>query len=85
MRLYEFANDQEQFALWTLISDSVWDSISVQDKAQEQKRAKDAKTYKKAPKSSPSKSSVKRVLPPAPPKPRTLILGEALQINAESF
>ena len=41
MRLYEFANAQEQLALWKLISDSVWDSISVQAQAQEQKRAKD--------------------------------------------
>ena len=71
MRLYEFANAQEQLALWKLISDSVWDSISVQAQAQEQKRAKDAKTAKKAPKSSPSKLSAKRVSPPAPPKPRT--------------
>ena len=30
MRLYEFANAQEQLALWKLISDTVWDSISVQ-------------------------------------------------------
>ena len=71
MRLYEFANAQEQLALWKLISDSVWDSISVQAQAQEQKRAKDAKTAKKAPKSSPIKPSVKRVSPPTPPKPRT--------------
>ena len=59
-------------ALWKLISDSVWDSISVQAQAQEQKRAKDAKTAKKAPKSSPIKLSAKRVSPPTPPKPRTL-------------
>ena len=72
MRLYEFANAQEQLALWKLISDSVWNSISVQAQAQEQKRAKDAKAAKKAPKSSPSKLSAKRVSPPAPPKPRTL-------------
>ena len=71
MRLYEFANAQEQLALWKLISDSVWDSISVQAQAQEQKRAKDAKAAKKAPKSSPIKSSAKRVSPPTPPKPRT--------------
>jgi hypothetical protein len=72
MRLYEFANAQEQLALWKLISDSVWESISVQAQAQEQKRAKDAKTAKKAPKSSPRKSSAKRASPPSPPKPRTL-------------
>ena len=71
MRLYEFANAQEQLALWKLISDSVWDSISVQAQAQEQKRAKDAKAAKKAPKSSPIKLSAKRVSPPTPPKPRT--------------
>jgi len=71
MRLYEFANAQEQLALWKLISDSVWDSISVQAQAQEQKRAKDAKTAKKAPKSSPIKLAAKRVSPPTPPKPRT--------------
>ena len=71
MRLYEFANAEEQLALWKLISDSVWDSISVQAQAQEQKRAKDAKVAKKAPKSLPSKSSVKRASPPTPPKPIT--------------
>ncbi len=71
MRLYEFANAQEQLALWKLISDSVWDSISVQAQAQEQKRATDAKAAKKTPKSSPSKSSAKRTSPPALPKPRT--------------
>ncbi len=69
MRLQEFANAQEQLALWKLISDTVWDSISVQAQAQEQKRAKDAK---KAPKSSPIKLSAKRVSPPTPPKQRTL-------------
>ena len=72
MRLYEFANAQEQLALWKLISDSVWDSISDQAQAQEQKRAKDAKTAKKAPKSSPIKLSAKRASPQTPPKPRTL-------------
>jgi hypothetical protein len=72
MRLQEFADAEEQIQLWKLISDSVWDSISVQAQAQaqEQKRAKDAKTAKKAPKSSPSKLSAKRVSPPTPPKPR---------------
>jgi hypothetical protein len=70
MRLQEFADAEEQIKLWKLISDSVWDSISVQ--AQEQKRAKDAKTAKKAPKSSPRKSSAKRALPPTPPKPIAL-------------
>ena len=54
MRLYEFANAQEQLALWKLISDSVWDSISVQAQSQGQKRAKDGKAAKTAPKSSPS-------------------------------
>ena len=72
MRLQEFANAQEQLALWKLISDSVWDSISVQAQAQEQKRATDANAAKKTPKSSPRKSSAKRVSPPTPPKPRTL-------------
>ena len=71
MRLYEFANAQEQLALWKLISDSVWNSISVQAQAQEQKRATDAKAVKKSPKSSPRKSSAKRAPPPTPPKPRT--------------
>jgi hypothetical protein len=71
MRLYEFANAHEQLALWKLISDSVWNSISVQAQAQEQKRTKDAKTAKKAPKSLPIKLSAKRVSPPTPPKPRT--------------
>ena len=70
MRLQEFADAEEQLALWKLISDSVWHSISVQAQAQEQKRATDAKAAKKTPKSSPSKSSAKRASPPTPPKPR---------------
>ena len=71
MRLFEFADAEAQMALWKLISDSVWHSISVQAQAQEQKRATDAKAAKKAPKSSPSKLSAKRASPPTPPKPRT--------------
>jgi hypothetical protein len=71
MRLYEFANAQEQLALWKLISDSVWNGISAQAQAQEQKRATDAKAAKKTPKSSPRKLSAKRASPPTPPKPRT--------------
>ena len=56
MRLQEFADADEQIKLWKLISDSVWNSISAQAQAQEQKRATDAKAAKKAPKSSPRKS-----------------------------
>ena len=71
MRLQEFADADEQIKLWKLISDSVWNSISAQAQAQEQKRATDAKAAKKQPKSSPSKPSAKRASPPTPPKPRT--------------
>ena len=68
MRLFEFADAEAQVALWKLISDSVWTAIDAERQKQAQAAAQ--KTVKK-PKSSPSKSSAKRVSPPALPKPRT--------------
>ena len=66
MRLYEFANAQEQLALWKLISDSVWDSISVQAQAQEQKRND---LEKKQSKSAPRAKTVKKPKTVTAPKP----------------
>ena len=70
MRLYEFANAQEQLALWKLISDSVWDSISVQAQAQEQKRND---LEKKQSKSAPRAKTVKKPKSVATPKPSKLL------------
>ncbi|NHC08355.1 hypothetical protein [Azonexus fungiphilus] len=39
MRLYEFASAEEQLALFKLISDSVWQSLSIQQKQQAEEEA----------------------------------------------
>jgi hypothetical protein len=69
MRLYEFANAQEQLALWKLISDSVWNSIKLQAIEQEQKRINLQKTQ---PKSAPRSKTVKKPKTVAAPKPTKL-------------
>lgn len=59
MRLDEFASAEDQLALWKLVSDSVWTSISIQ--AKQEARAKAAKKRKAAPKRATGK--------PPPPVP----------------
>ena len=45
MRLIEFANAEEQLALWKLINDNVWSAIHAQ--AQEQAKQRAEQEYKK--------------------------------------
>ena len=46
MRLVEFASAEEQMALWRLVSDSVWQSIAIQAKQEQQQKAKRARMAK---------------------------------------
>jgi hypothetical protein len=70
MRINEFANAEEQLALWKLISDSVWTAVRTQ--AEQQARA-DAERVQQAkakkPTSKRSKSVKAPYAPPPPPLP----------------
>ncbi len=46
MRLVEFASAEEQLALWKLVSDSVWQSISVQAQQEQKQKAERARMAK---------------------------------------
>lgn len=68
MRLYEFASAAEQMALWKLISDSVWASISLQAKQQaDALAAKQAKPKSKVPRA----ARMPKISPPKPAQPVT--------------
>jgi hypothetical protein len=70
MRINEFANAEEQLALWKLISDSVWTAVRTQAEQQaraDAERAQQAKTKK--PTSKRSKSVKAPYAPPPPPLP----------------
>lgn len=69
MRLIEFANAEEQLALWKLINDNVWSAIHAQ--AQEQAKQRAAQGYKKK---TSKRGRVEFAPPPIklpPPKPPT--------------
>ena len=72
MRLAEFANAEEQMALWKLVSDNVWAAIATQaeqerrDKAEKAARSK-LKRGKRS--SSPRAAKPAAPKPPVPPKP----------------
>ena len=70
MRLIEFANAEEQLALWKLINDNVWSAIHAQ--AQEQAKQRAAQGYKKKTSKRVSKGGRVAVAPPPvklpPPK-----------------
>ena len=74
MRLIEFANAEEQLALWKLINDNVWSAIYAQ--AQEQAKQRAEQEYKKKKGKRSSKGGRVPVAPPPiklpPPKPPTL-------------
>ena len=74
MRLIEFANAEEQLALWKLINDNVWSAIHAQ--AQEQAKQRAEQEYKKKKGKRASKGGHVAVAPPPiklpPPKPPTL-------------
>ena len=68
MRINEFANAEEQLALWKLISDGVWTAVRTQAEQQARanaERAQQAKTKK--PTSKRSKSAKAPYAPPPPP------------------
>ena len=65
MRLLEFASAEEQMALWRLVSDSVWASISQQAEQERQERAAKAAQAKSSRKRS-GKSMRKSSSSPAP-------------------
>ena len=73
MRLIEFANAEEQLALWKLINDNVWSAIHAQ--AQEQAKQRAEQEYKKKKGKRASKGGHVAVAPPPiklpPPKPPT--------------
>ena len=73
MRLIEFANAEEQLALWKLINDNVWAAIHAQ--AQEQAKQRAEQEYKKKKGKRASKGGHVAVAPPPfklpPPKPPT--------------
>ena len=73
MRLIEFADAEEQLALWKLINDNVWSAIHAQ--AQEQAKQLAAQGYKKKTSKRASKGGRVAVAPPPiklpPQKPLT--------------
>ena len=55
MRLVEFASAEEQIALWKLISDSVWQSLSAQQRQEaEHKQAQKLRKPKSAARKKPA-------------------------------
>ena len=67
MRIVEIASAEEQLALWKLISDNVWTTISQQARTEAQQRAAAAKSRLKPKK---PKKLKKPPRAPAPPKPK---------------
>ena len=71
MRINEFANAEEQLALWKLISDSVWTAVRTQAEQQARANAERAQQAKaKKPTSKRSKSVKAPYAPPPPPLPK---------------
>jgi hypothetical protein len=68
MRIFEIASAEEQLALWKLISDSVWTTISQQARTEAQQRAAAAAKSRQKPKK--PKKLKKPPRAPAPPKPQ---------------
>jgi hypothetical protein len=67
MRINEFANAEEQLALWKLISDGVWTAVRTQ--AEQQARANAEKAQQAKTKKPTSKRSKSVKAPYAPPPP----------------
>ena len=68
MRIFEIASAEEQLALWKLISDNVWTTISQQARTEAQQRAAAAAKSRLKPKK--PKKLKKPPRAPAPPKPK---------------
>ena len=82
MRLLEFASAEEQMALWRLVSDSVWASISQQAEQERQERAAKAAQTKTSRKRL-GKSMRKSSSSPAPTIAPTLPSAKPLTPNAK--
>ena len=73
MRINEFANAEEQLALWKLISDGVWTAVRTQAEQQARvnaERAQQAKTKKPTSKRSKSLKAPYAPPPPSLPEPK---------------
>ncbi len=68
MRIFEIASAEDQLALWKLISDSVWTTISQQARNEAQQKAAEAAKSRLKPKK--PKKLKKPPRAPAPPKPK---------------
>jgi hypothetical protein len=68
MRIFEIASAEEQLALWKLISDNVWSTISQQARTEAQQRAAAAAKNRIKPKKAKKPKKPLRV--PVPPKPK---------------
>lgn len=82
MRLVEFADAEEQLALWKLVSDSVWAAVAQQAEQQQQEKAEKARQAKlrakaKPPKSAPLPEPTFSAPPPPLPKPKPLYPNKA--------
>ena len=87
MRLFEFANAEDQMALWKLINDNVWQAIETQ--RQQQARAAQAKAAKaklkprKGRKGASPKISIPSVGPKPPPPKKPLAPANPQQAKAQ--
>jgi hypothetical protein len=75
MRLVEFADAEEQLALWKLLSDHMWKAIAQQAEQQAAERAEKARQAKlkpKAQKAAPPPEPIPALPPPPLPKPKPL-------------
>ncbi len=68
MRLFEIASAEEQIELWNLISTSVWQSLQVLEKQQQEAAAQAAARAKSAP---AKRGAAKKLKLPAVPVPNT--------------
>lgn len=77
MRLNEFASAQDQIALWRLVSDSVWASISQQAEQEQQERAAKAAQSKYKGRRGKKTSKVAKLAVPITAPPTPLIANKA--------
>ena len=70
MRIFEIASAEEQLALWKLISDNVWSTISHQARTEAQQRAAAAAKSRLKPKKAKKPKKPLRVPVPPNPKPQ---------------
>lgn len=65
MRIFEIASAEEQIELWKLVSNSVWQSLDVLQRSEQQRKASEAAKAK-----APAKGKwVRGVVPKPKPKP----------------